>query len=62
MNIIISKQLTKTECIHAPTTPISEYSNLASVLLVGTSPFTFEKINYIDITINQQLQVLGIKL
>ena len=43
MNIIISNKLTKIECIHAPATPISEYSNLASVVLAGTSPIYIEK-------------------
>ena len=38
MNIIISKELTKTECIHAPATPVSECSNTASALSAGTSP------------------------
>ena len=52
MNIIISKQLTKTKCIHAPATPVLECSNPTSALSTGTSLLTFEKIKYIDLTIN----------
>ena len=45
MNIIISKQLTKTECKHAPATPVSECSNPASALSTGTgtSPYIKQK-------------------